>query len=132
MSIFRSYIFNNNDEVIYHHKLLNLSNDRKFEFLSQFDLYVLKKLLNFTNEKRAKVNKDTNKVNEFEYFKKKFIVFESTFLISVKICLFLKHNIHKRLFFFDTAVTHDTFHKIFYYFLLYDVISEFFLSYLFY
>ena len=32
--IFRSYIFNDNDEIIYRHKVSSSSNDRKFEFLS--------------------------------------------------------------------------------------------------
>ena len=114
MSIFRSYVFNNNNEIIYCHKMLNLSNNQKFKFLSQFNLYVLKKSFNFASEKKARVNKSINKINKFEYFRRNFVIFKSTFLINVKVCLFLKHDICKRFLFIDTAVAHNIFYKIFY------------------
>ena len=78
-------------------------------------MYVLKKLLNFANEKKAKVKKDTNKIDKFEYFKKNLIVFESTFLISVEVYWFIKHDIHER-FFINTAIAHDIVHEKIYYF----------------
>ena len=84
ISVFRLYMFNDNDKVIHCHKILNLLNNWKFEFLSQLNLYILKKLLNFANEKKAKVKKDTNKIDKFEYFKKNFIVFESTYQSALK------------------------------------------------
>ena len=96
------------------------------------DLYVLRKSLNFANEKRAKVNRNTNKINEFKYFKRNFVVFESTFLINVEICLFLKHNIREQSLLINTEVAHDIFYKTYYYFLSYDVILYFYLLYLLY
>ena len=42
MLIFCSYILNDNDKMIYYYKVSNSLNGRKFEFLSQLDLYVLK------------------------------------------------------------------------------------------
>ena len=113
MSIFRSYVFNDNDEMIHRHKMLNSLNDRKFKFLSQFNLYVLKKSLNFANKRKARINKSTNKIKKFEYFRKNFINFESTFSISVEVYSFLKHNIHERFFFTGTAAAHDIFHEMF-------------------
>ena len=46
-------------------------------------------------KRRTRIDKDTNKINEFEYFKAYFVVFELTFLISVEIYSFLKHDIYE-------------------------------------
>ena len=128
MSILHSYILDDNNEMIHRHKMSNLLNDWKFEFFLQFDLYILKRSLNFANEERVKVNKDTNKRYKFEYFKKDLVILESTFSINIKICSFLKYDI-----FLSTQQSRMTFFiKSFIIFLSYDVISEFFLSYLFY
>ena len=73
--IFYLHVLDNNDEMIHRHKMLNSSNNRKSKFLSQFNLYVLKKSSNFANEEKTKTNEDTNKINKFKYFEKNLVVF---------------------------------------------------------
>ena len=77
------YVLDDNNKMIHYHKMSNLSNNRKFEFLSHFNLYILKKLLNFVNEERARINKNMNKVNKFKFFKRNLVVSESMFSIII-------------------------------------------------
>ena len=82
-------------------------------------MYVLKRVSDLRNRKQTRRSESTNKINEFEYFRRDLVIIvRSTFLISVKVCSFLKHDVHRRFLLLDTAVAHDTTHKVFYRFSL--------------
>ena len=113
MSVLRSHVLDDNDEVIHRHKVPDSSSDRKFEFLSQLGLYVLKRSLNLVNEGRARIDRGTNKVDGFGYFRRDLVVPGPTLPTSAEVCPFLKHDIHKRLLLPGTAAAHDTLHEVF-------------------
>ena len=113
MSVLRSHVLDDNDEVVHRHKVPGFSSDRKSEFLPQLGLYVLGRSLDLANGGRARVDRGTNKVDGFGYFRRDLVVPGPTLPTSAEVCPFLKHGRHGRLLLPGTAAAHDTLHEVF-------------------
>ena len=113
MPILRPHMLDDNDEVVHRHKVPGSSSGRKSEFLPQLGLYILGRSLDLANGGRARVDKGTNKVDGFGYFRRDLVVPGPTLPTSAEVCPFLKHGIHGRFLLPGTAAPHDTLHEVF-------------------
>ena len=113
MPVLRPHVLDDNDEVVHRHKVPGSLSGQKSEFLLQLSLYVLGRSLDLTNGGRARVDRGTNKVDGFRYFRRDLVVPGPTLPTSAEVCPFLKHGIHGRLLLPGTAAAHNTLHEVF-------------------
>ena len=114
MSVFLSYVFDQNHEMIHRHKMLNFLNNWQFELFLQFCFYVLTISSDSPIKKQWKwMKKKMNMINKFKYIQNNFVIFKSTLSINAEICLFLKHEIQWWFFFIDITIAYDFFHEMF-------------------
>ncbi len=59
-----------------------------------------------------------NKINRFRHVRRNLFVVRSSLSIDVKVCSFLKHDVHRRFLLIDTAVAHN---------ILYEVLCRFYI-----